>query len=84
MIPNKKLSINQGAIKASGWNVADGGSIARMYFEAIAQAYKFSLDIPVEMIPKKGMDAILYGTGTKKAENAAEHLLRLFQLQRYL
>ena len=66
MIPNKKLSINQGAIKASGWNVADGGSIARMYFEAIAQAYKFSLDIPVEMIPKKGLDAILYGTGTKK------------------
>ena len=66
VIPNKKLSINQGAIKASGWNVADGGSIARMYFEAIAQAYKFSLDIPVEMIPKKGLDAILYGTGTKK------------------
>ena len=32
VIPNKKLSINQGAIKASGWNVADGGSIARMYF----------------------------------------------------
>lgn len=66
VIPNKKLSINQGAIKASGWNVADGSSIARMYFEAIAEAYKFSLDIPVEMIPKKGLDAILYGTGTKK------------------
>lgn len=66
IIPNKKLSINQGAIKATGWNVADGGSIARMYFEAIADAYGFSLDIPVEMIPKKGLDAILYGTGTKK------------------
>lgn len=66
IIPNKKLSINQGAIKATGWNVADGGSIARMYFEAIADAYGFSLDIPVEMIPKKGLDAVLYGTGTKK------------------
>lgn len=66
IIPNKKLSINQGAIKATGWNVADGGSIAKMYFEAIAEAYGFSLDIPVEMIPKKGLDAILYGTGTKK------------------
>ncbi len=66
IIPNKKLSINQGAIKATGWNVADGGSIARMYFEAIADAYGFSLDIPVEMIPKKGLDAILYGTGAKK------------------
>lgn len=66
IIPNKKLSINQGAIKATGWNVADGGSIAKMYFEAIADAYGFSLDIPVEMIQKKGLDAILYGTGTKK------------------
>lgn len=82
MIPNKKLSINQGAIKASGWNVADGGSIARMYFEAIAQAYKFSLDIPVEMIPKKGWTPS-YTAPAPKAENAAKHLLRLFQLQRH-
>lgn len=66
VIPNKKLSINQGAIKASGWNVADGSSIARMYFEAIAEAYHFSMDIPVEMIPKKGLQALLYGTGDKK------------------
>ena len=36
IIPNRKLSINQGAIKASGWNVADGSSIARMYFYALA------------------------------------------------
>lgn len=82
VIPNKKLSINQGAIKASGWNVADGGSIARMYFEAIAQAYKFSLDIPVEMIPKKAGRHLIWHRH-QKAENAAEHLLRLFQLQRH-
>lgn len=66
VIPNKKLSVNQGAIKASGWNAVDGGSIAKMYYEAIAQAYDFSLDIPVEMLPQKGLDAILYGTNGKK------------------
>lgn len=66
VIPNKKLSINQGAIKASGWNVADGFSIAKMYFEALAKEYNFSLDMPIEMLPKDGVRAILYGTNGKK------------------
>ncbi len=65
VVPNKKLSINQGAIKASGWNIKEG-SIARMYFEGIAKEYGFSLDIPVEMIPKEGYNALLYGTNGKK------------------
>lgn len=66
IIPNRKLSINQGAIKASGWNVADGSSIARMYFEALAAEYKFSLDMPVEMLSKEAVDVLLYGTKGKK------------------
>lgn len=66
IIPNKKLSINQGAIKASGWNIKDGGSIAKMYFEGLAKEYGFSLDVPVEMISKEGLNAILYGTNGKK------------------
>lgn len=65
IIPNKKLSINQGAIKASGWNVNDG-SIAKMYYEGLAKEYGFSLDVPVEMIPEEGLNAILYGTGDRK------------------
>ncbi len=65
IIPNKKLSINQGAIKASGWNIKDN-SIGRMYFEGLAKEYGFSLDVPVEMISKEGLDAILYGTKGKK------------------
>lgn len=65
VIPNKKLSINQGAVKASGWSVKDG-AIAKMYFEGIAKEYGFSLDVPVDMIPKDGLRAILYGTGGKK------------------
>lgn len=66
VIPDKKLSINQGAIKASGWNVAEGGSIARMYMEALANEYNFSLDMPVEMLSEDSVRAILYGTNGKK------------------
>lgn len=66
IIPDKKMSINQGAIKASGWNVAEGSSIARMYMEALAKEYNFSLDMPVEMINDDGLNAILYGTDGKK------------------
>ena len=66
IIPNRKLSINQGAIKASGWNVADGSSIAKMYFEALANEYKFSLDMPVEMLSKEALDVIFHGTKGKK------------------
>ena len=65
IIPNKKLSINQGAIKASGWNVNDG-SIAKMYYEGLAKEYGFSLDVPIEMISQEGLNAILYGTDGKK------------------
>lgn len=66
IIPDKKMSINQGAIKASGWNVAEGSFIARMYMDALAKEYNFSLDMPVEMINDEGLNAILYGTDGKK------------------
>lgn len=66
IIPDKKMSINQGAIKASGWNVAEGSSIARMYMDSLAKEYNFSLDMPVEMINDEGLNAILYGTDGKK------------------
>jgi excinuclease ABC subunit A len=66
IIPDRRLSINQGAVKASGWNVAEGGSIAKMYMEALANEYNFSLDMPVEMISDEAVDVILYGTKGKK------------------
>ena len=68
IIPDKKLSVNQGAIKASGWNVAEGSSIARMYMEALAKEYGFSLDMPIEMLSETALDVILYGTKGKKIE----------------
>ncbi|MBE6719460.1 MAG: excinuclease ABC subunit UvrA [Ruminococcaceae bacterium] len=66
IIPDKKLSVNQGAIKASGWNVAEGSSIARMYMEALAKEYDFSLDMPIEMLSDKAIDVILHGTRGRK------------------
>lgn len=66
IIPDKKLSINQGAIKASGWNVAEGSSIARMYIEALSKEYGFSMDMPVEMLNDDAINAILYGSDGKK------------------
>ena len=53
------------AIKASGWNSLDDGSIARMYFNALSEKYGFSLDTPVKDLPKSALDAILYGTKGK-------------------
>lgn len=65
IIPNKDLSIRQGAIKASGWNSLDDSSIAMMYYNAIAEEYNISLDTPIGEIPKKITDIFLYGTGGK-------------------
>ena len=66
IIPDRSLSVNGGAIKASGWSITDSGSIARMYFEGLAKHYKFSLDTPIEELPKKIIDILLYGTNGEK------------------
>ena len=66
VIPDKSLSINQGAVKATGWSKADSGTIAQMYYQALADEYGFTLDTPIKELTKKQLDAILYGTGGKK------------------
>ena len=66
IIPDRSKSILQGAIQASGWNNVRDDSIARMYFEALAKKYHFSLNDPIEALPQKALDVILYGTGTEK------------------
>lgn len=62
IVPNKDLSIRQGAIKASGWNTLTEGSIAIMYYNGIAKKYNISLDTPFKDLPKEAADAFLYGT----------------------
>ena len=66
VIPDKTKSIFDGAIQASGWSNARTDSIFRMYFEALAQKYRFSLTVPVKELPKEAMDVILYGTKGEK------------------
>ncbi len=61
VIPDPTLSINQGGIKAGGWAV-EGNSIANMYYKALAKHYNFSLDTPIEDLPRKILDIVLYGT----------------------
>ncbi len=67
VIPNKRLSINEGAIKASGWYYAEG-SIAQMYYNGLSKEYGFSLSTPVKDLPKEIVDILLYGTKGKKLE----------------
>ncbi|HIZ93286.1 excinuclease ABC subunit UvrA [Flavonifractor sp. An112] len=66
IIPNKELSILEGAITASGWNNIKGDSISRMYFEALSKKYNFKLTTPIKDLPAEIMDIILYGTKGEK------------------
>ena len=66
IIPNKELSILEGAITASGWNNIKGDSISRMYFEALSKKYNFKLTTPIKDLPAEIMDIILYGTRGEK------------------
>ena len=66
IIPDPSKSILQGAIQASGFNNVRDDSISRMYFDALAKKYHFSLTEPFSSLPQAAKDAILYGTGTEK------------------
>ena len=66
VIPDKTKSILDGAIQVNGWQSARTDSVFRMYFEALAQKYRFSLNVPYEQLSKDAKQVILYGTGTEK------------------
>jgi len=66
VMPDKSKSIFDGAIQVSGWSSAKTDSIFRMYFEALAQKYHFSLTDPVSTLSPEVLDVILYGTKGEK------------------
>ena len=68
IIPNRKLSIRQGAIRASGWGSAEPGTIAGMYFTALGKKHGFTLDTPIEDMSKDALHELLYGTGDEPLE----------------
>lgn len=65
IIPNRKLSIRENAVKASGWTYTEG-SMAQMYFDGMAKHYGFSVDTPVEKLPESAINLILYGSNGEK------------------
>ncbi len=66
VVPNEELSIRGGAIKASGWYIGDSGTIAQMYYEALAEHYGFTLDTPWKKLTRPQKDAVLYGTNGER------------------
>ena len=73
IIPNRELSILEGAITASGWNNIKSDGISRMYFDALAKKYKFKLSEPVKNLSDAVMDVILYGTKGEKLTMSYEN-----------
>ena len=66
ILPNRDLSLNEGALRVTGWNSGADGSIFNMYLAAMAERYGFSLDVPVKDLPREALDALLYGTKGEK------------------
>lgn len=68
LMPDKSLSIREGAIKAPGWMKTDGGTIAEMYYEGVSDHFGFSIDTPVKDMKREDLEKILYGTGDERVE----------------
>ena len=73
VIPDKRKSIRESAIKASGWYYAEG-SISEMTYKALGKRYGFTLDTPVKEFSKEALHALLYGTGEERIEMQRESM----------
>ena len=71
IIPDDSLSINGGAIKATGWG-SGSDSIAAMYYNALAKKYGFTLDTPIAEMPDGVKDILLYGSKGEKLDLSYE------------
>lgn len=67
IIPNKNLSVKEGAIKGSGWSYGDG-TISQMYYDGVAKHYGIDLSKPIKDMPKKHLDILLYGTNGERVK----------------
>ena len=68
VIPDRSLSLNQGAIQVSGWNSGEFDSMAHTYLTALSEQYGFSLDTPVCELPEEAVNILLYGTNGEKVK----------------
>ena len=65
LVPDKNLSLGEGAIKASGWSM-ESGQIIRMQLNALSKAYGFSLDVPFKDLPENVKNIIFYGNDNER------------------
>ena len=66
MIPDKSLSLSEGAISVMGWQSSgDKGSFTNALLQALAKEFHFSLETPFEDLPQEAKDVIIYGTDRK-------------------
>ena len=69
MIPDKSLSIDEGAITVMGWqSCTDKGSYTRAILDALAKEYHFSLDTPFQDYPQEIQDILIHGTNGKEVK----------------
>lgn len=69
MIPDKTLSITQGAIQVMGWqSSSEPGSFTNALLQALAKEYDFSLDVPIEELPEKIYHVLIYGTDGREVK----------------
>ena len=68
VIPDRSLSLNQGAIQVSGWNSGEFDSMAHTYLTALSEQYGFSLNTPVKDLPESALNILLYGTNGEKVK----------------
>jgi len=66
LIPNKKLSINEGAVRAGGFSMSSGTGWVQKILEGVGRKYGFKLDQPIEKFSAKAIQALLYGTGDEE------------------
>ena len=59
--PDKTKTLREGAMRVTGWNLGSG-TMALMELSALAKAYHFSLDVPVQDLPKDVYDMLMYGS----------------------
>lgn len=67
VLKNSHLSVREGAFNLTGWRYEEG-SMAKLYFDALAKKYNIDLDEPVKKLPRKTIELFLYGNGGEKMD----------------
>ena len=62
IVPDWGKSLNENPFNVMGWSNLESGTQAGMFFQALSEKYGFSMDTPLDQLPKEALDVILYGT----------------------